>query len=116
MGLTKIEIKRADREDAALIADMSRRTFYDTFAKFNTRADMDQFLNIQFTAEQLIAEVGAERNTFLLAYMDNQPVGYARLYETKEPPKELSGSETIEIARLYCEKQAIGKGVGKALM
>src|ERR1700743_3807816 len=113
MGIPKIEIRRATREDAALIADMSRRTFYDTFAKFNTRADMEQFLNVQFTEEQLMAEVGAERNTFLLAYMDNQPVGYARLYETKESPKELTGAEAIEIARLYCEKQAIGKGVGK---
>jgi ribosomal protein S18 acetylase RimI-like enzyme len=34
---------------------------------------MEQFLEVQFTRQQLMAEVGAARNTFLLAWLDESP-------------------------------------------
>ncbi len=111
-----VQIRIAGREDAALIADLSRRTFYDTFAKHNTPENMDLFLETQFTREQLVHQVGAPRNTFLLAHLDSETVGYARLYEGAELPPGIAGSEAIEISRLYAEQKVIGKGVGKALM
>jgi ribosomal protein S18 acetylase RimI-like enzyme len=111
-----IRISVAGVSEAALIADMSRRTFYDTFAAYNTAENMEQFLEVQFTRQQLMAEVGAPRNTFLLAWVDGIPAGYARLYDGQELPRELSGSSAIEISRIYCEQGMIGKGVGKALM
>ncbi len=116
MQSSLIEIRVAGRADASLIADMSIRTFCDTFADFNTPANMEQFLQVQFTREQLMEEVGAPRNTFLLAYSGDKPVGYARLYENRESPREFGGASIIEISRLYCEKEAIGKGIGRALM
>jgi GNAT superfamily N-acetyltransferase len=111
-----IRIAVAGSEDAPLIAELSRRTFYDTFAPFNTPGNMDQFLQTQFTVEQLIEEVGAPRNTFLLAWLGEEVAGYARLYDGGELPHELAGTAAIEISRIYATQQAIGKGVGKALM
>jgi diamine N-acetyltransferase len=116
MQQSRISIRVAGKADAPLIAGLSRRTFYDTFAPFNTRENMDQFLDVQFTREQLMEEVGAPRNTFLLAYLDGMPAGYARLYDGSELPRELAGTSAIEISRIYCDKTAIGQGVGKALM
>ena len=110
-----INVRIANIKDAELIADMSRQTFYDSFAKDNTRENMDKFMNEQFTREGLIKEVGAERNTFLLAYDNDEPVGYARLRENNIPP-QLNTDRAIEIARIYAVQTAIGKGVGKALM
>jgi ribosomal protein S18 acetylase RimI-like enzyme len=103
-----ILIREATTADAAIIADLSRQTFYDTFAAQNTAADMEKFLQEQFTREALMAEVGAPGNTFLLAYAGNEPAGYARLRE--------KSATTLEIARLYAATSMIGKGVGKALM
>lgn len=116
MEKTNIRITVAGGEDGPLIADLSRRTFYDTFAPHNTKENMDQFLEQQFTREQLIAEVGASCNTFLLAWLGDQPAGYAKLHEGEELPRELAGREAIEISRLYAEQHAIGTGVGRALM
>lgn len=115
MPIHSPHIHIATTKDAALIADMSRTTFSDTFEKFNTQHDMDKFMREQFSAEQLIAEVGEPGNIFLLAYNDDAPVGYARLREDNNPP-ELSGLPTLEIARIYAVKEMIGKGVGKELM
>jgi ribosomal protein S18 acetylase RimI-like enzyme len=111
----QIRITLAGREDAELVADISRRTFYETFAVHNTAANMDIFLNQQFTREMQMAEVGAPGRIFLLAWLGDVPAGYASLRESPPPP-ELGGARAIEILQIYSEQKMIGKGVGKALM
>src|SRR5947209_7057046 len=108
-------VRYATKDDAVLVADLSRQTFYDTFAADNTKEDMDQFLNEQFTRGKLILEVGSPENIFLLAYLNNEVAGYVKLRDGKKPDviKELAA---IEIARLYVVKELIGKGIGKLLM
>lgn len=110
-----INIRIADKNDAELIADMSRQTFYDSFATQNTKEDMDIFLSKTFTKEILMNEVGAERNIFLLAYDNDEPVGYVRMRENNMPP-QLGTDRAMEIARIYSIKTSIGKGIGRALM
>jgi ribosomal protein S18 acetylase RimI-like enzyme len=110
-----VTVRIATLKDAELIADMSRQTFYDSFAKENTIEDMDKFMNEQFTKETLMKEVGEERNIFLLAYDGNDPVGYARMRENNIPP-ELGTDRAIEVARIYAVQHAIGKGIGRELM
>lgn len=113
--MSSVIIRLATIADAEMIAEMSRRTFFDTFATFNTKENMDKFMNEQFSKKTLMAEVGEAGNIFLIAYMDDEPVGYARLYESLKPP-ELEDEDAVEIVRIYSEQKAIGKGVGKALM
>ena len=110
-----IQVRLAGQVDAELIADISRRTFYDSFAQYNTEENMQLFLNQQFTREKQMAEVGAPGRTFLLASQGDQPVGYASLREI-DPPGSLAGTNAIEIVQIYSEKKMIGKGVGKMLM
>src|SRR5215203_5606249 len=112
MNLT---IRYATEDDAALIADISRQTFYETFAPSNSKADMDIFMNIQFTKGRLMLEVGMPGNFFLLAYRGEEVAGYAKLRDTRHP-KTLGSTNAIEIARLYAMAHQIGKGVGKSLM
>ena len=110
-----ITIRKADVSDAALIADLSRSTFADTFAEFNTEENMQIFMDEQFTHAALMKEVTGFGNIFLLAFEDDCPVGYARVRINNNPPA-LRGKQSIEIARLYAVKESIGKGVGKRLM
>jgi ribosomal protein S18 acetylase RimI-like enzyme len=110
-----IQVRLAGRQDAELIADISRRTFYDSFAATNTEENMRIYLEEQYPREKQMAEVGAPGRTFLLAWQEEEPVGYASLRET-EPPGPLAGTNAIEILQIYSEKKTIGQGVGKALM
>jgi diamine N-acetyltransferase len=110
-----ITIRPAGSEDAALIADISRRTFYDSFAPANTEENMRLFLDVQMTREKQIAEVTAPGRIFLLALWQNEPVGYASLRES-DFPGQFEEGKAIEIVQLYSETNMIGKGVGKALM
>ncbi len=110
-----ISIRFATNKDAELIADMSRQTFYETFAPSNTKENMERFMNEVFTKKALLKEVGTEGNIFLLAYDEGEPVGYVRMRHSKKMP-ELNNADAIEIARIYATASSIGKGVGKALM
>ena len=86
MNLT---IRYATENDAALIADISRQTFYETFAPLNTKANMDIFMNVQFTKGRLMLEVGQRGNIFLLAYLNEEIAGYVKLRDTRIPVDNL---------------------------
>ncbi len=113
--MVNLFIRTADEDDAELIADLSRRTFFETFAVQNTKENMKKFMEEQFSREQLMEQVSEPGNIFLLAFMDDQPAGYARLKES-ENPAALGNVNSLEISRIYVVNTAIGTGIGKAMM
>ena len=112
----KIRLKIVGAEDAELVTDLARRTFYESFAPHNTEENMRIYMDEQFTREKLLAEVGAPGRTFIVAYAGDEPVGYASLRETDERPKGLETEKAIEIVQIYSEQRMIGAGIGPALM
>lgn len=113
--MSDIKIRFAVKEDAELIAEMSRISFYDAFAKDNTKEDMEIFMNEQFTKAALMKEVEEGDGIFLLAYLNNEPCGYARMRLTNKE-QIMANEHAIEIARIYALQNVVGKGVGSALM
>jgi ribosomal protein S18 acetylase RimI-like enzyme len=111
-----INIRIATKADAALIANLSRETFYNAFAPFNTKEDMDKFMNEVFTRDNLMAELNLPDNIFLLAYVDNEIAGYVRMRDQNIPEVPLGTNNIIEIARIYTISTGIGKGIGSALI
>ena len=111
----EITMRYATVDDAELIADLSRKTFYETFGYVNTKENMDKFMNEQFTREKLISEVSEPGNTFLLAFDGNTPVGYVRMREGEKFP-EFQEKDSIEIVRIYSINSYLGTGVGQQLM
>ena len=108
-------IRFATSDDAELIADISRRTFHETFGYVNTKENMDKFMNEQFNREKLIKDVTEPGNTFFLAFDNDTPVGYVRMREGKKFP-EFENKDSIEIARIYSVNSYLGTGVGEQLM
>ena len=110
--LTK-QIRKATDTEAGLIASLSQKTFYDTFAPSNTKEDMDLFLKEQFTIPNLEAEVLEGKGQFYLMQDGDKVLGYVRLGRTAtfEP-----GIDSIEIVRFYMTTEAIGTGAASILM
>ena len=115
MEATYLRIRIAGAGDAEMIADLARRTFYESFAAVNTEENMRIYLEEQYTREKAMAEVVAPGRIYILAYLGDEVAGYASLREA-EPPRGLEGEKTIEIGQLYAEQMLIGKGVGAFLM
>ncbi|HEX5151254.1 MAG TPA: GNAT family N-acetyltransferase [Parafilimonas sp.] len=111
-----INIRIATNKDAALIADLSRDTFCNAFAPFNTKEDMDKFMAEVFTREKLMAELDLPDNIFLLAYAGENVAGYVRMRDRNKPEVSPGTDNVIEIARIYTVTAEIAKGIGTALM
>src|SRR5688572_27421090 len=95
-----VTIRPAIYQDAELIADLSRETFYDTFASQNTSANMDKFMQNQFAKDKLMQELNEKENRFFIAYYGDQLAGYLKLRDGKNPD-QLEKVSAIEIVRIY---------------
>jgi ribosomal protein S18 acetylase RimI-like enzyme len=111
----EIIVRLATEGDAELVADLSRQTFYESFAGDNTKENMDKFMKEQFTKEKLINEAQQPWHLFFLAYIKDEPVGYVKLRDGSVP-LQLNARSCLEIARIYSVQSKIGQGVGKELM
>lgn len=111
----RMQIRQATAADAALIAAISRETFFDSFADQNTEADMQLFLDEQFTTDMLMAEVDEPSHTFFIISVDGEVAGYAKLKDNAHPQLP-DHTNAIEISRFYARKKMIGRGIGKAMM
>jgi len=113
--MSEIIIRLATEQDAELIADLSRKTFYESFAAENTKENMGKFMSEQFTKQKLMDEVRQPWHIFFIAFMSEEPVGYVKLRDAAVP-SQLLNHLCLEIARIYSIQRTIGKGVGKRLM
>lgn len=114
----RISLAKANAVTAAQLADLGRRTFQDTFAATNTAADMAAYLATNFGPDIQLAELQDRENTFLLAHMQSELVGYAKLHDNSGLglPEGQDAADRLEIERLYVRDDWQGTGLGAALM
>lgn len=114
----RISLAKANSVTAAQLADLGRQTFLDTFAATNTAADMAAYLAENFGPDIQLAELQDRENTFLLAHMQNELVGYAKLHDNSALglPEGQDAAGRLEIERLYVRDDWQGTGLGAALM
>jgi ribosomal protein S18 acetylase RimI-like enzyme len=112
---SSIHIRNAGPDDNALLARLGAQTFRDTFGPDNTAEDMTAYLAQAFGPEKQAAELADPGTRFLIAEIEEETVGYARLREGPAPECVPAGLP-IEIVRFYALASCIGRGVGAALM
>ncbi len=113
----KIIIRQADLIDAEPLSALAYTTFYDAFAGHpkNAPDDLADYMSKAFSREQIASELADQRCIFLIAEIDGEYAGYAKLIlESSEP--DIMGEEPVELSRLYSHQKFLGQGVGQALM
>lgn len=113
--IDNLNLRSASYEDAETLANLSYRTFDETFAHLNSGVNMREYLNKNCTSDVLAKELRDPASYFLIASIDDEAVGFAKLRRS-EIPNDLRNKNPIEIQRLYVLKKAIGKKVGKFLI
>jgi GNAT superfamily N-acetyltransferase len=110
-----LTIRRANGEDAGLLAELGARTFAETFATDNSPEDMAAYIAASFNLTQQMAELADPASTFLIAEVGGVAAGYAKLH-ADEPLEGVEGPNPVELVRLYASREWLGRGVGAALM
>jgi ribosomal protein S18 acetylase RimI-like enzyme len=111
----RVTIRMATSPDNGLLANLGAETFADAFGADNTPENMRLYLSKCFAPDVQAAELADPFTLFLIAEIEGEPAGYARLREGG-PPAALSASRPLEIVRFYARARWIGRGVGAALM
>ena len=113
----KASIRFAIREDAELLARLGRKTFHDAFVNYPQMpgADLELYLSEAFTISQITNELNEPQGTFLLAEIDGQAVGYAKLV-TGERERDIIGKNPVKLKRLYNRQEFVGAGIGSCLL
>ena len=112
-----MKIRTAAIEDAEMLAELSRVTFYDAFHEHpeNAPEDMAEYMEKAFSVEQTRGEILEENSIFLIAETENEIAGYAKIM-LGSIEKGITAEKPIELNRLYAHQKFLGKGVGQALM
>jgi ribosomal protein S18 acetylase RimI-like enzyme len=114
-GSPRIDIRPAVAADNHLLSELGRRTFSDSFAAENTPENMRTYLEASFSPQIQAAELADPDSLFLIAEVEGETAGYARLH-TGTAPSFLNARQPIELARIYADRPWIGRSVGPALM
>src|SRR5688572_15810641 len=109
----QITTRRATMEDASLLSDISRRTFYDTFTGTCTETDMQSFLEDYFNIDQVKLELMNPQDHYYLAEAEGNLVGYLRFMEDYRNFPEIQKWKALELKRIYVEKEHHGKGIAQ---
>jgi diamine N-acetyltransferase len=115
--MSEIKIRQATFEDAEMLTRLSYKTFWDAFHAHpkNAPGDLADYMQKAFNTKQIRRELAEEKTIFLVAEIENEPVGYAKL-KIDSIEDGISATKPIELARLYSKQEFLGKGVGARLM
>jgi GNAT superfamily N-acetyltransferase len=110
-----VTIRTATVEDAAVVADLARRTFFDTFAATNNPDDMALHLADAYGIAQQTRELQDPGITTLLVEQDGVAIAYAQV-RNNHVPDCVTDRGAIELWRFYVDRGWHGRGVAGLLM
>ena len=108
------KITKATLDNLDLLQKISKQTFFETFAAFNSKENMKQYLNESLSLEQLKLELENEFSEFYFAYNENEVIGYLKI-NRGESQTEKTSKNSLEIERIYVLEKFQGKKVGQML-
>ena len=115
--MAEIKIREATINDAKALTDLAYTTFWDAFAHHpkNAPDDLNHYMRQAFSLEQISAELEDDKSIFLIAEIEGEPAGYAKII-VGSIEEGVTAERPIELNRLYSHQQFLGKGIGQALM
>lgn len=112
---TGINYRKAEPKDFALVAKLAEQTFRESWTEDGNEADIDQYVNENFTKEKIAAELSDNNISFLLAFEDEQPVAYVKLKRNLQPDNHQL-EKPVSVSRVYVRKPFQGKQIGTKLL
>ena len=109
-------IIRADVSNAASIAAIGKKSFRSAFEYlFNNKEELREYLEKTYFPDKLVKSLQKENNIYLLAYIDGQALGFAKIkkYSLNEHIESVS---QMELQKIYVLQECHGKGIGTALL
>ena len=113
--MNEMEFYQVQKADLLALLEISRQTFFDTFGEVNTNEDMNHYLEVNLSIDQLTLEFCNPSTSFYFAKNCNEILAYIKLNEAKAQT-EKRDIPSMEIERIYVRKEYQNRGVGQFLL
>ena len=100
-------IRNATTQDISLIRELTFKIWPQTYAAIISKEQIGYMLDMMYSETSLKKQM-TEGSQFLIAYDDNEPVGFAA-YEETEP-------QLFKLHKIYVLPSQQGKGTGKFII
>ena len=109
-----IEITKVKEDELRELQQISKQTFYETFADVNSAENMQRFLQEAYDIEKLRIEMENPDSAFYFARQGDNVIGYLKI-NFGASQTELKDTDSLEIERIYVAKEFHGLKVGQIL-
>ena len=109
-----MNIRKANIFDVETLQQIGKQTFMETFSADNTQENLSTYLNVAFSIEKIKDELRNKNSEFYLAVLGESIIGYLKI-NIKHAQTEKKLSNSLEIERIYVQKEFQRKEVGQKL-
>lgn len=112
-----VSIRKCSVTDAEMLSALSARLFSESYGPTHPEPELSRYLARSFAAP-VIREFMEEDGAAILVAEEarGEPIGYAYIRPSPQPPVGVPGKQVLEIARFYVDASRQGRGIGAALM
>jgi GNAT superfamily N-acetyltransferase len=108
-------IRLARHDDIERLVELASTTFRDTYRLIDDPDDIEDYVKTSFTPSVFASILDDPTSTLLVVDAGGRLLGYSQVQRSAAPPC-VTGPTPIELARLYLREEALGKGLGAALI
>jgi RimJ/RimL family protein N-acetyltransferase len=109
------QLRRAERTDAAVLAEFAARIFEETFGPDNRPEDMAAHLADRFGVRQQTDEILNPEVVTILVEDGGRLIAYTQV-RRHTPPDCVTGEAPVELGRFYVDRPWHGRGLAQCLM
>lgn len=110
-----VVINECTHEDISILQQISRDTFYETFAHMNSEDNMKDYLENSLSIEKLEEEISNPSSKFYFIFCNRVLAGYLKVNINGAQTEDM-GEETLEIERIYIRHEFQNNGLGRQLL
>lgn len=114
--MNNIRIVIADTSHAEIISSIGSQSFCAAFGGlFHDKNELNEYLDYTYQPEKIAGSLEKENNVFFLAFIENVPVGFAKVkkYSLNE---QIESIAQMELQKIYVLPYYHGSGAGTALL
>jgi len=110
-----MKLRKVGITDLEKLIEISKVTFWQTFASSNKEENMNEYMKEGFRKEKLSAELNNKNSEFYFAEINNEIVGYIKI-NFSDAQTEFQDEEALEIERIYVLENFKGRKIGQSML
>lgn len=114
MSIT-LKINQVNIHQVHILQKISKETFLESFAEFNTEKNLKDYFEKAFSITSLMNQINNPNIRFYFVYQDQELCAYFKI-NIGESQTEIQAEEGLELERIYLYQKHQNQGLGKNIL